>query len=248
VDTVFITHSKYDSPILQHIDWLVRSVNVEPIFYRYNNMINTTAWEEIRNSIRNCSALFVVLSNNLSSSPHTQNWVGWEVGVACAFNKRVWVFEELNRRASFPIPYVTDYVPYDINDHQLRSLVSSVAKAYCMQSQRTAMIGLGGIGALLFGPPGLIGGAVLGVLANQPQAPPYIELLCYHLDCKLRFKSYVWLEEMECPACRRKLRFRTETLDDGNSIVLPNPYRWELTYTNYVWFDQTGNLQLYELT
>ena len=247
MDTVFITHSRHDAPILTHIDQLVQEANVTPIFYQYDINLAETAWEQILSAIRNSQALFVILSNNLSSSAHTQNWVGVEVGIACALRRPAWVFEELYRRVSFPIPYLTDYVPYDLNDPQLRALISSVARGYNMQPQRASIVGLGGLGALLFGPAGLIGGAILGVLAGQPQRPPYVDLLCYHIDCKLRFKSYVWLDEMECPACRRTLRFQTQTLVDGSVAVLPNPNRWELVHPHYVWYDPQGHLQLYEV-
>ena len=216
MDTVFVTHSRHDAPILEHIRELVQSAGVSPILYQYNVNGLTPAWSEIRDSIKNSQAVFIVLSNNLSSSSHTQNWVGLEVGIACSFGKRVYVFEELHRVTSFPIPYLTDYVPYDLQDPQLRTLISSVARGYNFQPQRSAILGLGGLGALLFGPPGLVGGAILGALSKQPQHPPYIHLVCYHLDCKTRFNSYVWLEQMECPACRRGLRFRVDEQPDGS--------------------------------
>lgn len=246
MDTVFITHSRHDAPILSHIHQLVQEADVTPIFYRYDINLAMTAWEEILRAIRNSQALFVMLSNNLSSSAHTQNWVGMEVGIACALGKPVWVFEELHRQVSFPIPYLTDYIPYDLSNPHLRILISSAARAYNMQPQRAGMVGLGALGALLFGPVGLIGGAILGALVARPQQPPYVNLLCYHLDCKLRFRSYVWLDEMECPACRRTLRFQTQALADGRTAILPGPNRWELVYSHYVWFDPQGNLQFYE--
>ena len=247
MDSVFITHSRHDAPILSHIDELIRIVGVNPIFYQYDTGHASTAWEEIRNDIRNSHALFVVLSNNLSSSAHTQNWVGWEVGVACAFNKRVWVFEELHRSASFPIPYLTDYVPYNLNDPQLRELISAVAAGYRLDSQMISTIGLGALGGLLFQVPGLVAGAVIGGIMGKPKQAPYIDLMCYHLDCKTRFKSYVWLDEMDCPACRRILRFSQEILPDGKSAILPAPHRYELVYPQYLWYDTNGRMTIFEL-
>jgi hypothetical protein len=246
MDTVFITHSRHDAPILTHIHQLVQEAGVKPIFYQYDTNLTETAWQQILGAIKNSQALFVILSNNLSSSAHTQNWVGVEVGIACALGRPVWVFEELHRQVSFPIPYLTDYVPYDLNSAQLRTLISSAARAYNLQPKRAVIVALGGLGALLFGPAGLIGGTILGALVARPQQPPYLNLLCYHLDCKLRFRSYVWLDEMECPACRRTLRFQTQRLLDGRVAILPYPNRWELVYSHYVWFDPQGNLQLYE--
>lgn len=248
MDSVFITHSRHDAPILEHIAQLIKLANVSPIFYEYDSNSATTAWEEIRNAIRKCRALFVVLSNNLSSSPHTQNWVGFEVGVACSFNKPVWVFEEIDRSVSFPIPYLTDYLPYNLNDPDLRELISSAARSYNMKPQQSSIIGLGGLGALLFGWQGLIGGAIIGAIANTPKLPPYLNLICYHPDCKTRFRSYVWLEQMECPACRRRLRFRTQPLQDGQQAILPSPYAYELVNDGYyVWYNERGDLEVYQL-
>lgn len=247
MDTIFVTHSRHDAPILEHIVGLIRSVNVEPILYLYDPMNTTTAWEEIRNDIRRSRALFVVLSNNLSSSPHTQNWVGWEVGVACAFNRRVWVFEELHHTVSFPIPYFTDYVPYDLYDPRLRELISAVAAGYKLEPQFGSIVGLGALGGLLFNVPGLVVGAVIGSIVGQPRQEPYINLMCYHLDCKTQFKMYVWLNSFECPACRRLLRFDQRVLEDDRSIIYPSPYPHELANSQYIWFDSRGKLTLFSL-
>jgi hypothetical protein len=247
MDTVFITHSRHDEPILSHIDQLVREAEVDPIFYQYDfNNTSETACGQILRAITGSKALFVMLSNNLSSSVHTQNWVGMEVGIACAQGKPVYVLEELYGHIPFPIPYLTDYVPYDLGDPQLRTLISSVARAYNMGPQRTGIIGLGALGALLFGPAGLFAGAVVGAIANRPQQPPYIPLMCYHLDCKLQFRSYVWLDEMMCPGCRRTLRFREQPLEDGNVAIVADPRKYELVYTHYVWYNPQGSPQLFE--
>ncbi|GAH85935.1 unnamed protein product, partial [marine sediment metagenome] len=237
MDKVFITHSRHDAPILTHITELVKTVGVEPILYQYEYMHTATAWQEIRDDIRRSHAVFVVLSNNLNSSAHTQNWVGWEVGVACAFNKRVWVFEELYRTVSFPIPYLTDYVAYELSNPQLRQLISAVARGYNLEPQLMSTVGVGGLGALFFGWPGLVIGAIIGNIVGKPEQAPYIDLMCYHLDCKTSFRMYVWLDELECPACRRTLRFRREEHKDGGSIIYPSPCPYELTYTHYVWYD-----------
>jgi hypothetical protein len=247
MDKVFITHSRHDAPILAHIEQLVKEAKIDPIFYGYDfNNTAETASQQILNAIKGCKALFIVLSNNLSSSPHTQNWVGMEVGIARALNKPVYVFEQLHSSVLFPIPYLTDYVPYDLDNPELRTLISSVARAYNMNPQLGAIAGLGGLGALIFGPLGLVGGAILGAMIGSPQQPPYASLVCYHLDCKLRFRSYVWLDTMNCPSCRRILRFQQQHLEDGNIAVIPNPYKDELQYTHYVWFNPKGTLQLYK--
>lgn len=242
LDKVFITHSKHDAPILRYIRQLVEQAHVSPTFYQYDPTRSTTAWEEIKGEIQNSNALFLVLSSNLGASPHTQNWVGLEVGIACSFSKRVWVFEEINQNVLFPIPYLTDYLPYDLSNPELQQLITSAARAYNYAPQRGSALGLGILGGALFGPPGILGGIILGSIANSPQSPPFVDLMCYHLDCKTRFKMYVWLPEFTCPACRRVLRFKQSQQPDGNFRFRPEPRYGELAYDSYCWFNEQGQV------
>lgn len=243
-DTVFITHSRHDAPILQHIQSLVAQAGVQPVFYQYDRNHAAPAWQEIREWIRNSQALFVVLSSNLGSSPHTQNWVGFEVGIAGAFGKPTFVFEEAYRRVLFPIPYFTDYVPYDLTNPQLRDLITGVARGYEYSRQRSAMVAGGAVGLLLFGPAAVIPGAVLGAVANQPATQPFVNLMCYHLDCKTRFRMYVWLPEFECPACRRIRRFVSEARTNGQRAIYPSPIASDLVHPWYAWFGNNGSIEL----
>ena len=54
-----------------------------------------------------------MLGQNVNHSIYTQNWIAFEVGLACAMDKQVWVFEQKGSSVNFPIPYVTDYVLYN---------------------------------------------------------------------------------------------------------------------------------------
>ena len=52
-----------------------------------------------------------------TSTPHyTHNWVSFEVGVAAAYRKPIWVFEEFSSLVRFPVPYVTDYAQYTLQN------------------------------------------------------------------------------------------------------------------------------------
>lgn len=245
MEQVFITHSRHDAPILAHINQQIVQAGIQPIMYEYDVQHSQTAWQEIKESIEECSALFIVLSNNLTSSPHTQNWIGWEVGVACALEKRVWVFEELNRKASFPVPYFTDYVPYDLGSPELRQLITNVARSYNLDNQRGGLFGGALLGFGMGGPPGAIAGAILGAVIGSPDSPPFTKMLCYHLDCKTRFNLYVTMREFECPACRRMLRFSERQWSDGNIVLWPDPRNGELAYDHFGWPSDEHDIQLY---
>jgi hypothetical protein len=69
-------------------------------------------WNEIDKQIQDSLATFLLLGPNVKNSDHTQNWIAFEVGLSCAYKKRVWVFEQMDSKINFPIPYVTDYMPY----------------------------------------------------------------------------------------------------------------------------------------
>jgi hypothetical protein len=66
-------------------------------------------------------AVFVLLGKNLERPPmHTQqythNWVSFEVGVASGAGKPIWVFEAFGSFIKYPVPFVTDYAQYKLED------------------------------------------------------------------------------------------------------------------------------------
>lgn len=89
---------------------------------------NKYAGYEIKEKIRaalfsgqDTVAVFVLLGKNLERPPtytpqFTHNWVNYEVGVAAGSQKPVWVFEQFRDFIHFPIPYVTDYAQYHLDE------------------------------------------------------------------------------------------------------------------------------------
>lgn len=94
--SIFISHSKQDSDIISTFKSAFNESDVYPVLMEFERFSNPP-WMTIKNNIENSRALFVLLSNNLKISPHTQNWVSYEVGIAVEANKEVWVFEDLKR-------------------------------------------------------------------------------------------------------------------------------------------------------
>ncbi len=71
------------------------------------------------NVVENTQAVIVLLGKQLKDPPtktpqFTHNWVNFEVGVSAGCKKPVWVFEKIGELIQFPIPYVTDYVRYEL--------------------------------------------------------------------------------------------------------------------------------------
>ena len=87
-------------------------------------------WKEIKDSVRISETVFLLLGPNNRRSIHTQNWIAFEVGLGCAFNKQVWVFEQMSSKIEFPIPYATDYMLYNLEDKDHFNYVKSIIEGY----------------------------------------------------------------------------------------------------------------------
>jgi len=131
VTTVFVSHSKYDEDKINYIEKAIFNVGLTPKLMELEEMGTKYPAKRIVDIIRsnwdeNTRAVVVVLGRNLENPPtatpqFTHNWVNFEVGVAAACNKPVWVLEDFNEFIQFPIPYVSDYCRYNLGnkDHLL---------------------------------------------------------------------------------------------------------------------------------
>ena len=126
VATIFVSHSKDDKDIVNYIEKVIFNVGLTPKLMELEEMGLKYPAQRIVDIIRsnyqeNTRAVAVLLGENLANPPtatpqFTHNWVNFEVGVAAACNKPVWIFEEFNDFIQFPIPYVTDYCRYTLGD------------------------------------------------------------------------------------------------------------------------------------
>ena len=86
-------------------------------------------WETIRENVNHSDAVFVLLSRPLLNHVHTNNWVSFEIGLAANSRKLlqpanlagldVYVFEPIDERIDFPVPYCTYYMLYEITEDHL---------------------------------------------------------------------------------------------------------------------------------
>lgn len=94
------------------------------------------------NVVENVRAVIVLLGKNLENPPtetpqYTHNWVNFEVGASAGCQKPVWVFENLKETVQFPIPYVTDYVRYELeNVDHLRAIGEILLNKLVHQSNK----------------------------------------------------------------------------------------------------------------
>lgn len=124
---IFISHSRFDTDILIPFDEIFAGTNVRRIRVEFESY-ELPPWIFIRDSILRSSAVFLLLGPNVNQSPYTQNWISYEVGLACGLNKPVWVFERIDQPINFPIPFLNHYMLYnpDIPEHSdyIRNIIN----------------------------------------------------------------------------------------------------------------------------
>jgi hypothetical protein len=149
--------------------------------------------------------MFVLLSPHLSGTAYTQNWVSYEVGLACGLNKPVWVYEHLQDPVQFPIPYLTDYVLYEPQNREHLDAIKRLVESYDPTPSLAGLVLGGLIGGAISGGPGAGVGAVMGAAAFQPKAQG-TPLRCPHQNCGVQFRLHTWIQQLQCPACRQKFQ------------------------------------------
>ena len=126
---IFVSHSQYDKDIIANFDRVFARTGVASVCMEFEDM-QSPQWQEIKNKVRSSEAVFLLLGPNVNRSIHTQNWIAFEVGLACAYGKRVWVFEQENSNVQFPIPYLTDYMIYNLDETTHFNYVRAIIEGY----------------------------------------------------------------------------------------------------------------------
>lgn len=172
-------------------------------------------YEEIRNKVELSDYVFLFLTDNVVKTEYTKSWVIYEDGVASAKNKKLFVFERQGTPIPYPIPYVTSYALFDLNNTtdmlEIQALAKSIGKF--RRDLATGVVGAA-VGSV-FGPVGMIVGAVTGyVLGPKPkkQAHPKCN------TCNVSFDYYSpQIREFNCPCCRNPMFYSDDsTLNKGN--------------------------------
>ena len=219
---IFISHSQKDGEIVSLFSKAFGATHVRGVFMEYekitgNKEIKT---QDIRNQIKNSSAVFILLSENVNDLPHTRDWIVWESGFAASLGKEIWIFEPTSDlgKIDVVIPGFTHLVPIDIEMEQsyeyLRAIIESYDDSHVLPN--AAVYGfLGAIGATMIASPheredAVVAGAALGgffgMLAGTKQRlrPMGISTQCIH--CNRVYHVHVPFEfEFRCPGCNNYL-------------------------------------------
>ncbi len=113
---VFVSHTQKDVEFCDIFDRACARVGIKAFRSEFEK-IKLPAFETIRNAIRNSQALFLLIGKELvsaqalhdSSWEHTQNWIAYEIGIACEREIDVWVICD-DVKLNFPVPYLNNYL------------------------------------------------------------------------------------------------------------------------------------------
>ena len=184
---IFVSHSQKDKEIRQNFSDVFAVTGVKSVYMEFEE-IEPPAWETIRNKVGESDAVFLLLGSNIRQSIHTQNWVAFEVGMACSMGKDVWIFEHEDADVEFPIPYLTDYGIWHHKNLDHFKYVRKIVEGYAN------LIKVGKRSKITYDGLRRLKGIPLGKL-----------FMCKHSSCKTSYRLHLLAEacSFRCPSCRK---------------------------------------------
>ena len=133
---VFVSHTKKDKNFCDIFDNVCARVGIKAFRSEFED-IPSPAWKKIKEEINKSAALFFLIGNELVKNQknnnknwkHTQNWISYEIGLACQKGIDVWVLIDDNK-INFPIPYFNNYLPISIKNEVSFNYLKSVLTHY----------------------------------------------------------------------------------------------------------------------
>jgi hypothetical protein len=132
----FNSHTKKDKEFCDDFDRICVREGIQ-VFRSEFEEIEKPAWESIKNAIDNSVALFVLIGKELVESEnsgdldwrHTQNWIAFEIGLACKKGIDVWaVCDDVS--TNYPIPYINNYLTVSLKRPDTSKYLRAILKEY----------------------------------------------------------------------------------------------------------------------
>lgn len=208
---VFISHSKADTDLKDFMSRLFATTgDVKGCFEEWEGLKDTKPvnGHKIETDIRASEALFLLLSKNVESLPHTRDWVQWETGVAKGAGKEIWVFEPAGQIGSISLvtPSLHHLVIYAMNDPWQAYLAKAVHSFGRVGTVGLATAAGTAIGALLAGGKGAAVGGALGLglslaATNDLVRPQGMQFKCGACGGQYAIHIPQGLLSLRCPVC-----------------------------------------------
>jgi len=135
-----MSHTKLDKEFCDLFDNACARVGIKAFRSEFETIL-PPAWKTIRDQMKRSSAMFLLVGKELvrmqerssydpetaGSWKYTQNWIAYEIGLACQRNIDVWVLCD-DVRINFPVPYFNHYQPFAGDVHWLKQVLDIYAK------------------------------------------------------------------------------------------------------------------------
>jgi len=133
---VFVSHTKSDMDFCDAFDRVCAGVGIKRFRSEFES-ISPPAWKTIRKAMSNSVALFFLVGNQLVSSQdlnypewrYTQNWIAYEIGLACQLGIDVWAVCD-DVLINFPMPYINNYLTVSLKHRPAFDYLRLVLEEY----------------------------------------------------------------------------------------------------------------------
>ena len=187
---VFISHTERDVEYCDIFDRACARAGMRAFRSEFET-IEAPAWKTIKEEMVKSCAMFLLIGKELarfqeSSNPnwrYTQNWIAYEIGLACQLDIEVWVICD-DVKINFPVPYFNNYLPISLRSNESFKYMVSVLKDYNE-----------------------------GFIVSYPYVDSdelSIETYCPHEGCSIKFNLHATFPPREaiiCPCCLKEITY-----------------------------------------
>ena len=116
--SIFISHSRKDKWLIDPLTQALETMNIEPILLELETPIPYPLPEAIKNNLKKSSAIFVLITPNVTDNQTTRDNVLWEIAEAHALEKPIYVFKDGRSTLPVMISYVITYHEFNMYDQE----------------------------------------------------------------------------------------------------------------------------------
>jgi len=190
---IFISHTKKDKEFCDVFDNVVARVGIKAFRSEFET-IPPPPWKTIRKAMNKSIALFFLVGKELVRSQElnapewrfTQNWITYEMGLACQLAIDVWAICD-DVPINFPMPYINNYLPASLRHKHIFDYVRGILEAYKR-------------GEIFFIP-----------YSPDPMSGRHIAVRCPYKNCRMEFNVHVEFQlgdKIRCPQCLGDIEFK----------------------------------------
>jgi len=133
---VFVSHTQKDEKFCDMFDRVCSRVGIKAFRSEFEE-IQYPAWKTIKKEINKSSAIFLLVGKELVKNQElrdydwrfTQNWISYEIGIACQKEIDVWAICD-DVTINFPMPYINNYLTVSLAHKDSFNYLRDVLKQY----------------------------------------------------------------------------------------------------------------------